>query len=199
MSGPTGPTAGPTTGRRRRGRAPVLPALALIVGLLVTLPVGCAPGATSDAPSVASLDDATTGTPTSTPSEPSVDGDPAGLSACMEEQGAPIPPPTSSDGEFTYTYPDGVSRAEADAAFAACGRYLPGGGAPPDADPEQLARLRELAACMRDHGVEGFPDPNPEGVVDMPAGSGVDPSSPEYTTALDACTESRAPAGEGQG
>jgi len=180
----------------RRGRAPVVLLLALAPALLAG---GCAAGASGDAPSVASLDDGATGTPTSTPSGPLFEGDPAGLSTCMEEQGAPIPPPTSSAGEFTYTYPEGVSTAEADAAFAACAQFLPGGGAPPDADPEHLARLRELAACMRDHGVDDYPDPNPEGVIDIPPGSSIDPSSPEYTAAFEACVEGAGTPGEGEG
>ena len=188
------PTAVPTA-PAHRGRTPLL----LIIALAPLLVAACAAGASGDAPSVASLDDGATGTPTSTPSAAPLDGDPAGLSTCMEEQGAPIPPPTSSAGEFTYTYPEGVSTAEADAAFAACARFLPGGGAPPDADPEHLARLRELAACMRDHGVDDYPDPNPEGVIDIPPGSGIDPSSREYTIAFEACVEGAGTPGEGEG
>lgn len=157
-------------------------AAAVLAALLLS---GCAP---AEAPSVASLGDA--GAADASPSAATaanVNGDPAGLSACMEEQGVPIPPPSQRGNEFTYAYPEDVPIAEVDAALSECDAFLPGGGAPPESDPDTLARLRELAQCMREHGVEDFPDPAPDGVIELPATGGIDPYAPDYVAAQGAC------------
>jgi hypothetical protein len=44
-------------------------------------------------------------------------------------------------------------------AFHACTKQLPGGGPPAHASEQQKQQLVALAACMREHGVAGFPDP----------------------------------------
>jgi hypothetical protein len=43
----------------------------------------------------------------------------------------------------------------------------------------------KLAACMRAHGVPNFPDPSPQGTIQF--GSGIDPHSPGFMSALSAC------------
>jgi hypothetical protein len=44
------------------------------------------------------------------------------------------------------------------------------------------------AKCMRDHGVPGFPDPNSNGELAVDSSSlGIDPDSPQYKAASDAC------------
>jgi hypothetical protein len=48
--------------------------------------------------------------------------------------------------------------------------------------------------CMRAHGITSFPDPSSSGGIDISAGSGVDPDSPQYEAATKAC-ESVAPGG----
>jgi hypothetical protein len=52
---------------------------------------------------------------------------------------------------------------------------------PPGADGEKFS------ACMRSHGVTNFPDPNGQGVIQLGSGSGVDPSSPKFQSAQQAC------------
>jgi hypothetical protein len=52
----------------------------------------------------------------------------------------------------------------------------------------------EYAACMRSHGVPKFPDPTVQnGAVgfDITAADGIDPSSPQYQAALQACSSLR--------
>jgi hypothetical protein len=52
----------------------------------------------------------------------------------------------------------------------------------------------EYAACMRSHGVPDFPDPTVKnGAVgfDITPGGGVDPSSPQYQAAIQACSSLR--------
>jgi hypothetical protein len=48
--------------------------------------------------------------------------------------------------------------------------------------------------CMRSHGITNFPDPSSSGGINISAGSGVDPNSPQYQAATKAC-ESVAPGG----
>ncbi len=45
----------------------------------------------------------------------------------------------------------------------------------------------KLSACMRTHGEPSFPDPNAQGVVQF--GSGIDPHSPIFSSALSACRD----------
>jgi hypothetical protein len=45
----------------------------------------------------------------------------------------------------------------------------------------------KFSACMRKHGVTNFPDPNSQGVIQFGSGLGIDPSSPTFQSARDAC------------
>jgi hypothetical protein len=84
---------------------------------------------------------------------------------CMRENGVDMPDP---DG-------DGVLRAPAvkagspidkkmETASEKCLPLLPAdvGGAPQKMTPEDLAKARALAKCMRENGVPEYPDPDPE-------------------------------------
>jgi len=56
------------------------------------------------------------------------------------------------------------------------------------------AKALEYAACMRSHGVPKFPDPTVKnGTVgfNISAADGIDPSSPQYQAALQACSSLR--------
>lgn len=44
-----------------------------------------------------------------------------------------------------------------------------------------------LAQCMRVHGAPSFPDPRPGGGIDITPGSGLDPQSPAFRAAEQAC------------
>jgi hypothetical protein len=60
----------------------------------------------------------------------------------------------------------------------------------------------KFAECMRDHGVSGFPDPDPsegltvDGVVN---GSSIDPSTPAWEAAIAACEDLQPPGFTGDG
>ena len=45
----------------------------------------------------------------------------------------------------------------------------------------------KFAACMRAHGVSSFPDPNSQGAIQIGPSSGIDPSSPKFRAAQQAC------------
>lgn len=177
----------------RHGRL-AMPSVTLlgVLALTALLLTGCAADVP---PSVASLDDGdaaagrASGIASTTEPAVDLDGDPRGLSDCMAEQGVPIAMPTQEGDSFTYRYPEGVPIDEVDEALGACARFMPGGGAPPENDPEQLARLREIAECMRAEGIDDYPDPNPDGVIDIPPG-GLDPTAPDFVAAQAACVRS---------
>src|SRR5258708_28886577 len=65
---------------------------------------------------------------------------------------------------------------------------LPGGGS---ANHGALAFSR----CMRAHGISKFPDPNGQGnlAVNAGPGTGIDPNSPQYKSANNACQSLMSP------
>jgi hypothetical protein len=86
------------------------------------------------------------------------------------------------------------------AADAACKALSPedqaGGGT---ADPQAQAEALKYSACMRSHGVPSFPDPVFIGGsirMAVKAGSGLDPNSPQFVAAQNAC-QSFQPFGHG--
>jgi len=71
------------------------------------------------------------------------------------------------------------------AANKACQQLLPDGGQLPAPSGQLLAEEVRLAACMRDHGVLSFPDPdNANGAFDL---GGIDRSTPKYQAAFASC------------
>jgi hypothetical protein len=47
----------------------------------------------------------------------------------------------------------------------------------------------KFSACMRSHGLVNFPDPNGQGVIQLDSSSGVDPGSPKFRAAQQACSK----------
>ena len=45
----------------------------------------------------------------------------------------------------------------------------------------------KFSACMRKHGVTNFPDPNSQGVIQFGSELGIDPNSPTFQSAQNAC------------
>src|SRR5689334_10897358 len=77
---------------------------------------------------------------------------------------------------------------------AGCSHPPAGAGDNAAADHEQAVKFAE---CMRNHGVAGFPDPDASGTFTVDGvlnGSKLDPDSPAWKNALDAC-RSLEPAG----
>jgi hypothetical protein len=76
-------------------------------------------------------------------------------------------------------------------AMQTCHAYLPNGGTP---SASQSARVRataiKFARCMRSHGVPNFPDPQVVSghmTMQFSPGSGIDPNSPAFQSAQQAC------------
>jgi len=123
---------------------------------------------------------------------------------CMREQGIDMPDPKTDERGVTRVEPgDGDAagpgaggRAPSSrfrAAERACRKHLKD-VAPPQLSPEQAERFKKQALaharCMRDNGVN-FPDPrltdDGGAVVDIGPDSGLDPDSPVFKRATDAC------------
>ena len=137
------------------------------------------------------------GSPSSSSSPPSTGGGGA-LSAyisqqlayarCMRVHGIPNFPDPGGDGHFNKhkLRQLGISESRARAAGTACQNLLPA-GQPPLTAQQQQDYLR-AAACMRSHGIVGFPDPSfSGGGVHFPIPPGIDPSSPQVTQARHTC------------
>lgn len=65
-----------------------------------------------------------------------------------------------------------------------------GGGATPGASPSQAQQQQDalkFSQCMRANGLPGFPDPSAGGGIEIPVGSGIDPTSPAFQRAQARC------------
>jgi hypothetical protein len=82
-----------------------------------------------------------------------------------------------------------VGAAVAALTLAACG----GSTGPSSAaasggpNPKAHADFLKFSECMRAHGITNFPDPNGSGGIDIGQASGLDPRSPAFQTAQQAC------------
>ena len=82
------------------------------------------------------------------------------FSECMRSHGITNFPDPSGRGGINL---DGTNLNPFTPSFksaqAACRKLMPGGGPPAHASEQQKEQLVATAACMRTHGVTGFPDP----------------------------------------
>ncbi|GAA0560469.1 hypothetical protein [Actinomadura livida] len=116
---------------------------------------------------------------------------------CMRDNGVDMPDP-SDDGRVTIRKSGGPGRGggpggddEIAAAQEKCRHLMPNGGKPPKMKPEDVAKLRAYAKCMREHGIADFPDPNPDGgmLTRAEPGGGTEPGSREFEAAHKACAK----------
>lgn len=80
---------------------------------------------------------------------------------CLREHGVNVPDPDpGKPGQIPLGGP-GTDQQKMQEAVQACRQFSPIGGSPPSADHPagREARLK-FAACMREHGVENWPDPS---------------------------------------
>jgi hypothetical protein len=118
---------------------------------------------------------------------------------CMRDNGVSEFPDPDASGGLTI---DGVvngSSLDTSApawkeAIAACKDLQPPGFTGTEASPEEQEVRLEFAQCMRDNGVEDFPDPAPNGpLIDttrIPSAAGRGARSiPGFDAAADTCTD----------
>ncbi len=166
-------------------------------------------GNPADAAHVASLagDGVTTTTAATTDDSQASDADAEqamlDFAKCMREQGIDMPDPQfngEGGGIFSAGAAGGdtpMDKSKMDAAQKACQSYLDKvkQNAPP-MDPakveEEKQRLLDFAQCMRDHGID-FPDPQIStdggGLQVQMGGPGLDPDSPGFKEANEACAK----------
>jgi hypothetical protein len=169
----------------------------------ITLLAACG-GGSSPSAQVASLgggnsDATTTTTAAGSSSEADVQQAMLDFAKCMREHGIDMPDPTFDENGGAQ-FSAGASgspadQAKLDEAQKACQSYLDKvkSNAPP-IDPAKVEEEKQkqlaFAQCMRDHGID-FPDPqvssNGAGIEVQQGGPGVDPNSPGFKEAFDAC------------
>jgi hypothetical protein len=99
----------------------------------------------------------------------------------MRSSGVPDFPDPQPGGGFAFHASPGLTSSPAfKAAQAKCQKYMPGGGplspgTPPSA--QTMTQLRQIAVCMRRHGVPQFPDPR----TSVPPGFSLFPKYREAT------------------
>jgi hypothetical protein len=125
----------------------------------------------------------------------STSGNAAAFASCMRSHGVPKFPDPDSEGHFYFKMGPGTGidpeSPQFRAAGQACRKLQPPERAP---SPAEIAANREemleFAACMRSNGVPKFPDPNSsDGGIKLSRQSGIDPNSPQFKAAEQACEE----------
>lgn len=124
--------------------------------------------------------------------EPSADAQAAALlkyGNCMRSHGVTNFPEPNSQGQPQTGGPINLSSPQYLAAQKACAKYGGTGGinAAPSVSPQVLQELLKYVACMRTHGVPDMPDPNSNGTVSLPVNGNVNPASPQFQSAQQAC------------
>jgi hypothetical protein len=114
------------------------------------------------------------------------------LAACMRKNGVDMPDPQFSGGRVTQkmrkTNPDTLRAAE-----KACAKLQAKIKAPEMSDAQRAEFKQEALAnarCMRSHGID-FPDPefDPNGGARLKLGGAVNPDSPKFQKAQEACRD----------
>lgn len=117
---------------------------------------------------------------------------------CMRDHGVPMEDP-QFDGDKVQVQigePGAapLDKSKVQAAQEACKQWAPvggPGGAKPD--PQMLEDMRKRAQCMRDNGVENFPDPGTEGRIRIDGSIGDDP---DFEAAQEKCMKDGPKAGQ---
>jgi len=161
----------------------------IVIGLLLALgAAGCGGGKGNDGVATAGG----RSTKAAGSAKPNAQGDALKFARCMRQHGVNMPDPkVQSGGGVSITVQKGTAKTTVDAATKQCKQYMPGGGEPQKLDPNQLERARNLAKCMRAHGVPKFPDPDSNGGISIKGGPELDPRSPQFKAADKACAQYR--------
>ncbi|HSZ04019.1 MAG TPA: hypothetical protein VK778_02315 [Solirubrobacteraceae bacterium] len=177
------------TNRLAPPRARSLTVAALLGAVLVT---GCGGGSPSPA----------SGASSSTSAASAVESGVA-FARCIRSHGVPdFPDPKVSGQTVRMGSPRTVQSPAFQSAVHSCQRLLPKG--PPGPEPpsaQAQAQMLDVSACIRKHGISGFPDPsssppsNPAGYSGIMSKDGyflaipksIDTSSPAFERAAAAC------------
>lgn len=175
-----------TTHARRAG--PLAGALAAL-GLLIA---ACSSG--SGSPGVASLSPSSGGSGSQAPGK----ADPIAYSQCMRAHGVKDFPDPDAQGRIQIRAQQGSDMAPDSPVFKAAQQACKSLAPTQSAQQQQQQRdaMLKYAQCMRSHGIKDFPDPNSQGglLISAAPGGDLDPNSPQFKAAQEAC-KSYAPGG----
>jgi hypothetical protein len=128
-------------------------ALALMLAL-----AGC--GSDDGGDQVASAADPTGGPGASASPTISLDEMQVKFAQCLRDNGLDVPDPEPGKGMMLRFGP-GTDQGAVEKAMEACREYNPQANGAAPANPQQEENGRKYAQCMRENGVEAFPDPEP--------------------------------------
>jgi hypothetical protein len=160
-------------------------------GAVIVLGLGAC-GNTDDGAQVASANGGSTATTTQLGDQPAVDEDERRqqFTQCMRDHGVDLPDPEPGSKGRVRIHGDGPDKEEMRAALEACRQFMPNGGERMQPSPQDLEKMRQMAQCMREHGVDmPDPDPNGGGLLLTPKGTDGEPEIDEekLEQALEAC------------
>jgi hypothetical protein len=110
--------------------------------------------------------------------------------ACMRSHGVTnFPAPVIGPGQVSlHLTPSVASSPHFNSAQAVCQRLLPGKPEANQFGTQQQADYLKASACMRSHGIVGFPDPVfSSGSVKFPIPVGMDANSARFVAAREIC------------
>jgi hypothetical protein len=123
------------------------------------------------------------------------------FAACMRSNGVPNFPDSAisdSNGRLEMDIPSGLdtNSSQFQSAMQTCRKDLPDGGGSGNGSSSgsNTQAVIKFANCMRSHGVPNFPEPNAQGQELITGSSGLNPNSPQFQSAMQAC-QSLLPAG----
>ncbi|MBT8225290.1 MAG: hypothetical protein HKP61_07740 [Dactylosporangium sp.] len=105
---------------------------------------------------------------------------------CLRDHGLDVPDPTP--GQEMVRIDPKNPEDQAERALMACRTFAVAPEHSAQVTAADLAKLRDYAKCMRDHGVSNFPDPDPKtGYFPGLDKSNYDPNSEPVKSAIQAC------------
>ncbi|GAA3552282.1 hypothetical protein GCM10022419_035750 [Nonomuraea rosea] len=111
---------------------------------------------------------------------------------CMRENGIDMADPEPGKGVL-MKLDKNTPKETMDKAQEACKQYAPSGQRQGGGDPKMAENLRKVAQCMRDNGVEKYPDPE-GGSMRITGDVGEDP---DFKSAQEKCQKELSEAGMG--
>lgn len=102
--------------------------------------------------------DDTTTTTNAAASKSAKDDQGVKFAQCLREHGVDVDDPEPGQG-IQIKINGNTPKSTVEAAMEACRKYDPMQQSGASADPQAEAKMRKMAQCMRDNGVENFPDP----------------------------------------
>ena len=116
---------------------------------------------------------------------------PLKFSQCMRDQGLTWYPDPQPDGGLVVHNPENVDQSKVDKAEEACKKYNPAESRQGPMPAEDIAKMRQVSQCMREHGIEKWPDPDANGGVFIDEKSGISPEAPAVQKAQQECQKYR--------